>query len=61
MNLGRSDLEAAAHGLGIAGGSRMRKRELITAIELVEPRFFEAWLNLVQGSEKASLEEKKGG
>jgi len=43
----RIDLEAAARDLGIKGISRMRKRELIDAIEWVEPQFFQSWLNLV--------------
>jgi len=43
------DLQAAARDLGIEGISRMRKRELIDAIERVEPQFFQSWLDLVYG------------
>jgi hypothetical protein len=45
------DLEAATRNLGIEGISRMRKRELIDAIERVEPQFFQSWLDLVYGAE----------
>jgi hypothetical protein len=47
----RIDLEAAARDLGIEGISRMRKRELIDAIERVEPQVFQSWLDLVCGAE----------
>ena len=36
----------------------MRKRELIDAIERVEPEFFEPVLNLIYGTEKTSPEER---
>ncbi len=49
----RFDLEAAARDLGIAETRRMRKEELIEAIERAEPGYFEAWLALVYGRDEA--------
>jgi hypothetical protein len=46
------DLKVAARDLGIEGANRMLKRELIEAIERVEPRFFDPWLHLIHGSER---------
>ena len=43
------DLEAAARALGIEGISRMRKHELIEAIERADPQVFAPWLELVYG------------
>ena len=50
----RIDLEAAGRDLGIKGVSRMRKGELIEAIERVEPRFFQSWLDLVYDAKENS-------
>jgi ribosomal protein L37AE/L43A len=47
------DLEAAARDLGIKGFSRMRKRELIEAIERADPQFFAAWRDLVYGIQQS--------
>jgi hypothetical protein len=51
------DLEAAARDLRIEGVSRMRKRELIDAIERVDPQFFQTWLDLVYGAGETSASE----
>ena len=48
----RIDLKAAARNLGIKGASRMRKHELIEAIERADPQFFEPWLDLVYGVQR---------
>jgi hypothetical protein len=52
------DLKAAARDLGIRGISRMRKRELIEAIERADPEFFAPWLDLVYGGQRRSAEEQ---
>jgi hypothetical protein len=54
------DLEASARALGIKGISRMRRHELIEAIERADPRFFAPWLELVYGSEAESGETMPG-
>jgi hypothetical protein len=53
------DLEEAARELGIVGASRMRKRELIEAIERADPTYFEPWLKLVYGEEQTALGQNK--
>jgi hypothetical protein len=45
----RFDLQAAARDLGIEGAGRMRKVDLLRAIEAADPRFFELWFDLVYG------------
>jgi hypothetical protein len=54
------DLEAAARELGIKGYSRMRKRELIEAIERADPEFFAPWLELVYGDQRSPTEGPVG-
>jgi hypothetical protein len=50
------DLQSAARDLGIVGISRMRKRELIEAIERADPQFFALWLDLVYGAGQSPVE-----
>ena len=52
------DLEAAARDLGIERVNCMRKRELIDAIERVEPQFFQSWLGLVYNAKENTTGER---
>jgi hypothetical protein len=45
------DLKEVARELGIEGINKMRKQDLIDAIERVDPQFFKPWLDLIDAGD----------
>jgi hypothetical protein len=48
MQPSKSELQAVARELGIKGHSRMRRADLVRAIERVDPKYFDAWKQVIE-------------